>query len=94
MEQLKENLEAEKKRQHEEMIRRDNNGQEQAQANNIRTVTEDLPTIVSNAHNVQIDIKVPTFNNEIEKNPMEFLNQMEKFLKIKNVREERKNGHC
>lgn len=71
------------------MTQRDGNIQGQSQAN-IRSVAEDLTTIVSNAHSTQIDIKVPKFKNEIETNPVEFMTQMEKFSKMKNVREDRK----
>lgn len=51
---------------------------------------EELSAIISNVQNFHIDIKAPKFKDEIEKNPVEFLEEMEKFFKIKNVKNDRR----
>lgn len=61
------------------------NGQAQRVANN-----EDIATIISNVSNFRIDINMPTFKDESEKNPVEFLEEMDKFFKLKNIKAEKK----
>lgn len=57
----------------------------QGQAN-IEIKAEDLTAIISNVQNVHIDIKIPKFQNEIDKNSVEFIEEMQKFLKTKNIK--------
>lgn len=51
---------------------------------------EEIQTIVSNFSNFQIEVQMPKFGDESEKNPMAFLEEIEKFFKVKNIKEERK----
>lgn len=72
-----------------ELIRREAE-QQQAQQRPVDRVQNginagDLTTIVDQVQNIHIDIKLPKFNGEAEKNPLEFLEEMEKFFKIKKV---------
>lgn len=50
----------------------------------------DIATIVSTVQNFHIDVKMPKFSNEMDKNPVEFLEELKKFFKVKNIKDERK----
>lgn len=52
--------------------------------------TEEITTIISNVQNFQIDIKMPKFKDDYERNPIEFLEEMKRFFKAKNVKQEKK----
>ena len=46
----------------------------------------DLGTVLNNLQNTNIiDIKMPTFSNELETNPKSFLEELDRYFKIKNI---------
>nr|AKD28119.1 hypothetical protein [Glypta fumiferanae] len=51
---------------------------------------EEISTIISNVQNFNIDIRMPKFTNESELNPMRFLEGVERFCRVKNVKDDRK----
>ena len=52
--------------------------------------TNEICNVVSAMTGNQFDVKMPTFSNEIERNPQEFIEELEKFFRIKNIKENKK----
>lgn len=55
-----------------------------------RVNADEIETIISSVQNFNVDIKIPKFKDESTLNPMEFVEGLEKFFKIKNIKEDRK----
>lgn len=50
-----------------------------------------MAILISNVQNFNLlEIKMPTFKDEFTSNPVEFLEELEKVFRIKNVKEEKK----
>ena len=63
-------------------------GQNPVQANAIQQVNQnalDLGVIIGNVQTMHLDIKVPEFRDEKTTNPLQFLEDAERFFKIKNI---------
>lgn len=86
LEQLKASLEAQKKRL--QPTTRVVNGGEYLE--NARNITEGFTAIVSNVNGIKFDMTIPKLSNEMEIHPVKFLDEVQKFFKIKNVPEEKK----
>lgn len=41
---------------------------------------EEIATVINNVQNCNLDIKMPTFRDELTSNPMEFVEGLEKFF--------------
>lgn len=54
------------------------------------TSAEEITAIISNVQNFQIDLKIPKFRDQLDRNPLEFLEEVERFFKIKNISNDRK----
>lgn len=61
------------------------NGREQNYVN-----IGEVATMISDVQNVNFDMKMPKMKDELTSNPMEFLEELKKYFKIKNVKEDRK----
>lgn len=91
LENLRNNLHAEQQavqRQREELAQRNNQLQNNApRAHRPEPIlaVADVGNIVNQLSNIQIDIKLPKFDNETLKNPIEFLNEFDKFCQIKRI---------
>ena len=62
-------------------------------SNNLQNVSVrnfDICNLVSAIGSSQLDYKIPKFSNENECHPLEFLDKMEKFFRIKNINDEKK----
>ena len=59
-----------------------------AQQSNVSV--SDIGTIVGAINHSNIEIKIPKFCDENQSNPLEFIANMEKFFRIKNIKEEKK----
>lgn len=79
LEQMRAAYEAEKNRD-QQRIDRDEAGQGQTNEHN---VIEQVAAVMSNVQQIHIDIKIPKFKDETDKHPMEFINELEKYLKTK-----------
>jgi len=53
----------------------------------INVSTCDFGSIVGALNFNHLDIKIPRFNDEMQYNPLEFLDDLEKFFRVKNVKE-------
>jgi len=92
LEQMRRDLEAMRmvniqQQQHQNVLHQNvhDNGREQNHVN-----IEEVATMISNVQNFNLDIKMPKMKDELTSNPMEFLEELEKYFKIKNVKEDRK----
>lgn len=85
-ERMKAAFEAERNRDPQPIARDEAN---QGQINH-ENVVEQFAAVVSNVQQIHIDIKIPKFKDETEKHPMEFIEELEKYMKTKNVKEVRK----
>ena len=63
---------------------------ENQQANGHGNITADLSTILGNINTLQLEIKVPDFCEENMCNPLEFLDNVEKFFKFKSIENSKK----
>lgn len=89
LEELRRTLEAERTALQQQQV--PNNGQAAPVPRQQAATAEELTTIMSNVQNFHIDIKLPKFRDEMEMNPVGFLEEMKRFFKAKNIRNERKN---
>lgn len=51
---------------------------------------EGIVKALSNIQNLHIEIILPKFQNETLKNPVEFLDELEKYFRVRNIKEEKK----
>ena len=56
----------------------------------VNVSTSEMCNVVSAITGNQFDIKMPIFSNEIERNPKEFIQELEKFFRIKNIKDNKK----
>ena len=66
--------------------------QDQQQRQFVRDNNVDLRNIISATEFSQVEYRMPKFSDENASHPLEFLEQMEKFYKIKNISVENKMG--
>lgn len=95
LEQLRAEIEAQRaalertqQQQQQQPAVHDNPQVERNQSQNNRL--EEIAAIVGNVQNFHAEIKMPKFDNEIDRNPAEFLDEIDKFFKIKSVKNEKK----
>ena len=62
----------------------------QTPINNNIEFLRDLGAIINNTNSYQIDMTIPKFSDENDTNPKAFLNDLEKFFRVKNISNERK----
>lgn len=91
LEQMRRDLEAlrtvniQQQQEHQNVRHQNGHDERETQVN-----IEEIATIISNVQNFNLDIKVPKFKDELNSNPMEFLEELEKYFKIKNIKDDRK----
>ena len=51
------------------------------------TTSYEVSEVVNNLSYAQLDVKIPKFSNENSSNPLEFLNDLERFFIVKNTKE-------
>ena len=95
LEQMRQELETERnalRQRQQQQSRPDQFGNPQIidnQGQNARGL-EEITAIIGNMQNLHVDIKLPKFSNETERNPVEFLEEMERFFKLKSINNERR----
>ncbi|KAL7307659.1 hypothetical protein TKK_0000343 [Trichogramma kaykai] len=75
--------------QHESLIDLQVSSQQQS-PQNAYYFSSDFTSMISNAQSMQLDIKIQEFEDENSMNPLEFLDDVDRFYRIKNIKDDKK----